>query len=79
MLSDENGYLGAFGNSRVQRKTRKQPRDFPQILRFFNRSIIHPCLAKMPLNTFVLSLCSKVDLICTCAVQLVIAQSLQFS
>lgn len=33
----------------------------------------------MPLNTILLSLCSKVDLIWTCAVQLVIAQSLQFS
>lgn len=33
----------------------------------------------MPLNTILLSLCSKVDFIWTCAVQLVIAQSLQFS
>lgn len=35
MLSDKNGYLGAFGNSLVQRKTRKQSRYFPQIMRFF--------------------------------------------
>lgn len=33
----------------------------------------------MPLNTILLSLCCKVDFIWTCAVQLVIAQSLQFS
>lgn len=33
----------------------------------------------MPLNTILLSLCSKVDFIWTCAAQLVIAQSLQFS
>ena len=33
----------------------------------------------MPLNTFLLSLCSKVDFIWTCAGQLVIAQSIQFS
>ena len=33
----------------------------------------------MPLNTILLSLCSKVDFIWTCAVQLVITQSLQFS
>lgn len=33
----------------------------------------------MPLNAILLSLCSKVDFIWTCAAQLVIAQSLQFS
>ena len=35
MLSDKNCYLGAFGNSLAQRKTRKQSRYFPQIMRFF--------------------------------------------
>ena len=47
--------------------------------RVFLHSNIHPCLVNMPLNTILLSLCSKVDFIWTCAVQLVIAQSIQFS
>ena len=77
--------LGPFGKNRAQPKTRQKGEIF-SMMRVVPRTIWFKCIVypltyqkKMPFYALVFTLRSKVDLICTRAIRLVIAQSVQFS
>ena len=78
--------LGPFGKNRAQPKTRQKGEIFSMMHVWYraqfdlNVLVIHlRTRKKMPFYALVFSLRSKVDLICTRAIRLVIAQSVQFS